>query len=106
MGERHPHKRKEGTKMIVETRVINREKLRELCIEKNWYTVGTAAEYENFLTDARKIENVTTADIVRMAENILSHSDDFEEECCTVESVCFYIAKFAAYSWFEDVETI
>ena len=89
--------------MIVETRVINQGKLRMLCIEKNWYTVGTVDEYENFLTGAKKIENVTTADIVSMAENILSHS---EVEDYTVKNVCFYIAKFATYSWFEDFEDL
>ena len=89
--------------MIVETRVVDPGKLRRLCIEKNWYTAGTAAEYEIFLADARCIENVTTEDLVKMAEDILAHS---EQEGYTVKNICFYIAKFAAYSWFEDVESI
>ena len=40
------------TKITKETRRLQREDLRRLCISKNWYTRGTKYEYEALLNEA------------------------------------------------------
>lgn len=72
-----------------ETRKIHSDDLRNLCIKKNWYTKGTGEEYSNLLATADGINNIETQDIVRIAQDILDHSDTAQP----LSSICFEIAK-------------
>ncbi|MDE7272638.1 MAG: hypothetical protein K2N95_06185 [Lachnospiraceae bacterium] len=81
-----------------EKRVLYRDSLRNLCIEKQWYTRGDCAEYEKLLSmtgDGEK--HITTNDIVEIAENIMKHTDEPER---SLESYCFEIARIT-YTFFE-----
>lgn len=49
-------------------------KLREACIDYDWYTCGDNTDYENLLTFAENLENVTFDDLEAIAKNILNHS--------------------------------
>lgn len=72
-----------------ETRTISASNLRSLCIRKDWYTRGGNDEYEHLLLDlAEGKENLTTDDIIQIAEDIAAHSnlpDDYDIECIAWE---------------------
>lgn len=77
-----------------ETRRITARALRQLCIDNDWYTAGDNDEYGHLLYDlANDKENLTTADIIAIATDIMEHSD--MEEDCTIESVAFEVARIA-----------
>ena len=58
-----------------EIRTLTAYNLRELCIRQNWYTYGDNAEYEHLLYDlAANKPNLTTEDIIEIAEDIAAHS--------------------------------
>ena len=65
-----------------EVRKISADNLRGLCIRQNWYTNGDNEEYGHLLFDlAANKDNVTTDDIVEIAQDIIDHSKtdyDFE----------------------------
>ena len=78
---------------------ISADSLRNLCVTKKWYTRGNNAEYGHLLydmTDSK--ENITTDDIVEIAQDIIEHSNTDQE----LISVCFDIAKIAV-TFFEEV---
>lgn len=78
------------------TRKLYSEDLRQLCIKHKWYTKGTNAEYCSLLNSVDEIENVTTNEIINIAENILRYSiTDY-----TLSSICFEIAGIC-HSFFE-----
>lgn len=59
-----------------EIRRIFSDDLRNLCIKKDWYTRGNCKEYCHLLNElAHEKENITTDDIVEIAQDILNHSD-------------------------------
>lgn len=71
----------------LETRVMDWETLRTLCIKEQWYTRATNREYEKLL-DMTEHDYIDTDTIVEMANFIIAHSD--ENQCDTdFESVCF-----------------
>ena len=77
-------------KKITEKRLLPKEELRNLCIENWWYTQGTNEDYENlFDYDA---ENMTTENIVRLAENIKEHSN-IEDIPESRTYICYLIAS-------------
>lgn len=86
----------EGKAAMRETRRLYRDDLRRLCIENNWYTRGANVEYEKMLTFADNCQNITTADIVKIATDIISHSNTEH----SASSICFEIAK-VCNSFFE-----
>lgn len=67
-----------------EFRRLSADSLRSLCIAKKWYTGGNCDEYEHLLIDlAEHKENLTTNDIITIAEDIFEHSsrlDGYEVE--------------------------
>lgn len=82
-----------------EIRRIQSYSLRKLCAEKNWYTRGNAEEYRNLLYNmAEGKRNITTDDIVEMAQDIKDHSDTYHG----ITSICFDIARIAV-TFFEEV---
>lgn len=71
----------------LETRVMDWEILRTLCIKEQWCTRATNREYEKLL-DITEHDYIDTDTIVEMANFIIAHSD--ENQCDTdFESVCF-----------------
>lgn len=82
-----------------ETRIIDTDAVRQLCIAKKWYTLGTNEEYAHLLLDIiPNIENVTSDDLVEIATDIMEHSDtDY-----TFTSIMFELAKICR-SYFEEV---
>lgn len=82
-----------------EVRRIYSEELRALCIKNGWYTRGDCTAYSHLLNEmANEKENITTDDIVEIAQDILEHSDTDQE----LTSICFDIAKIAV-TFFEEV---
>ena len=63
---------------IVEKRTMSTEDLRKLCIERNWYTCGNNEEY-CALFEYVRTHDMTTENIVLVADNIKSHSDTEQE---------------------------
>ncbi len=81
-----------------EVRRIFAEDLRELCIRNNWYTRGDCKAYSHLLNElAHEKENITTDDIVEIAQDILEHSNTDQE----LKSICFEVARIAV-SFFEE----
>lgn len=81
-----------------EVRRIHADSLRNLCIAKNWYTRGNTEEYSHLLYDmAEGKENISTDDIVEMAQDIMEHSNTDQE----ITSICFDIAR-TAVTFFEE----
>lgn len=72
-----------------EIRVLHWDDLRKLCINKHWYTAGNSTAYENMLAKCEK-DNITTDDIVEIAQDIMEHTTGEERE---LEGFCFEIAK-------------
>lgn len=56
-------------------RIITMGKLRDLCIEKGWYTNANNVAYSNMLHMAKKAD-ITSDDIVEIATDIISHSSN------------------------------
>ena len=87
-----------------ETRSMSATKLRSVCIEHNWYTCGTNAEYGRLfdkLTDECGFPvHLTTEKLVEIAEDIWDHSEITEY---TIESVLFELAK-NCYVYFDVAE--
>lgn len=83
---------------VKERRVLYSDQLVVLCIAKSWYTRGNSNEYVKMLSmshDGKK--NITTRDIVKIAADIMEHSNDPERE---LESYCFEIAEIT-HTFFE-----
>lgn len=85
--------------MITENRIINRENLKQLCIDFDLYTLGTSEEYEEMLKSAVFEGHLTTEKIVEIAKNILEHSETDIE----LGSLCAEINR-AAYTFFIEEE--
>ena len=60
-----------GYKII---RRLGSEKLRNICIDRQWFTKGTNEEYKHLLQLA-EAENIDCDRIVLMANSICDHSD-------------------------------
>lgn len=76
-----------------EVRKISAASLRNLCIEKNWYTKGDSDDYRHLLfVMADYKENITTEDIEEIARDIIEYSDISTEE---FTSVCSEVAQIA-----------
>lgn len=85
-------------KKYTETRVLNMENLRSLCIKNRWYTCGTNEEYDALF--ARLYDetgcpaNMTTENLAEIADDIMEHSrisdytitsvmSELARACCT-----------------------
>lgn len=62
-----------------EVRVIHMEELKNLCIRERWYTSGNCREYQNMLSMCKK-DNITTNDIVTIAQDIMNHTHNKDNE--------------------------
>lgn len=83
-----------------EIRKISADSIRNLCVTKNWYTKGTNEDYRHLLVDlVDNKEDITTEDIVEIAQDIMEHSDTDQE----LTSICFDVARIAV-TFFEEVQ--
>ena len=87
-------------KKYTETRVLHSYKLRQLCIEQDWYTCGDNEDYENLFKRLRADyitpANMTTEKLAEIATDIKEHSDTDME----ITSIMFFLAK-ACDTWFD-----
>lgn len=84
-----------------EIRKVRGSDLRNLCIKNNWYTKGDCEDYERLLGELSTAKgNITTADIIEIAEDIANHSE--LEEGWDIESIAFEVGKLA-FSFFSKV---
>jgi hypothetical protein len=61
------------TMKYTETRTLLRNDIREICICRNWYMLGTNEEYENMMDLAAG--DITTETLARIAQDIKDHSE-------------------------------
>lgn len=88
-------------KQYKEIRKISASSLRTLCIRQDWYTAGDNDEYGHRLFNlAGDKENLSTADIIEIAADIMAHSD--LDDDCTIEEIAFEVARIANV-FFEEV---
>lgn len=88
-------------KQYKEIRKIRASALRQLCIDKNWYTRGDNNEYGHLLFDlADKKDNLSTMDIIEIAKDIMEHSSISSDY--RVEDIAFEVARIADV-FFEEV---
>lgn len=91
-------------KKYKEVRTVDMENLRSLCISNNWYTSGNNKQYSALLNMC-ETENLTTENIVEMAEDIYAHSqlDNDHSAKEHIENICFEIARISL-TFFEEKE--
>lgn len=88
-------------KQYKEIRKIRASVLRQLCIDKDWYTRGDNDEYGHLLFDlADKKDNLSTMDIIEIAKDIMEHSSISSDY--RVEDIAFEVARIADV-FFEEV---
>ena len=64
-----------------ETRTISYFDLRNLCIINNWFTHADCRQYDEFLTKAGNLKNITTDDLVELATDVMEWNDTDGAEC-------------------------
>lgn len=70
-------------------RRITADSLRALCVQNNWYDMGTNQEYHHLLTDlSSSKENLTMEDVNIIAEDIQKHTD----EVWDINDIAFEVA--------------
>lgn len=83
-----------------EIRCIWTDKVRDACIEHNWFTCGDLEEYEIFLEYIHKMEfehkNITTTRLEHIAKKIKHHSDTEYD----VAAIMFVLANYCCKSYF------
>lgn len=88
-----------------EIRTIDSSKVRSLCIEYDFYTCGTIAEYDNLLLNLCDREReIDTAALVEIATDIIEHSAErtlanFDDR---LTSIMWYLANECC--WISFVE--
>lgn len=91
-------------KEIKETRRIHSDSVRQLCIDRNYYTKGTNTQYLYLLEVLCAVENtIGTKELQGIAENIISHTDTSafygsDEE--PIYTVMWELAKYCCFSCF------
>lgn len=75
-------------------RVISPERVREVCINHNYFTQGTNEEYSEMLEDVSSVKVVTDEFLFELARVILNHST---EDSGDFDSICFALVNEACY---------
>lgn len=67
---------------IKEIKRINTDKLRNMCANNNWYTVGTSEDYIKMFKMCEK-DNITTNQLYKIAKDIYEHTnvDNAKQGC-------------------------
>ena len=78
---------------FIETRILDSSKLRSICIQQAWYTLGTNEEYADLFAKLHDEngcpENMTTEKLAEIAADIMAHSEITDY---TITSVMFVLA--------------
>lgn len=85
-----------------ETRKIQADKIRALCIKNNWFTNGTEEEYNELLQYGFSDIEITSDELVEMAGLIFEYSDPKSLQDHTHTSVMFELNAECCYSYFEE----
>ena len=87
-----------------ETRILSADKLRALCIERDWYTLGDCEEYSALFDKLRdclwQSVEMTTEKLAEIAQDIMEHSDLPEDY--TITCIMFELARICT-TYFEEV---
>ena len=88
---------------LQETRIIDTDKVRVMCINNDYYTCGTYAEYHNLFC---KCEN--NSNVLEIAEDILQHSNKerlMNQTGCSekevLENICFGLINHCSFTCVE-----
>jgi hypothetical protein len=81
-----------------ETRTLLRNDIREICICRNWYMLGTNEEYENMMDLAAG--DITTETLAQIAQDIKDHS----RTDCTVQQIMTILAGKVICTYTESAE--
>ena len=82
-----------------EKRTISYYNLCTLCITNHWFTRANCQQYDEFLTKAAKLENITTDDLVELATDVMEWSDVNGAEC---EDIMWEINKACNFHFISD----
>ena len=85
-----------------EVKKIDEIKIRSLCIEKNWFTNGNEKDYFKLLNYGFSGKEITTDDLVEMAEMICERSEYESIKEYEFTSIMFELNE-CCYSYFEEV---
>ena len=70
---------------VKEIKRIDTDKLRNICINHNWYTRGTNADYMNMFKMCKK-DNISVNQLYKIAKDIYEHTDiDRARTGCSAE---------------------
>ena len=79
-----------------EIRKADAYKIRQLCIDKNWFTAGTNEEYSNLLKYGFSEIAITSDELVEMATLIFEHSEpeylqdyEYTDVMCALAQCCY-----------------
>lgn len=92
-----------------EIKKLDIESVRKVCIENNWFTCGTSKQYDAMLMKVDQLGEITSDDLLSVAQEILEHSNAEKElkayECTEKEYLLNMICKLNAhtYSYFEFI---
>lgn len=93
-------------KSIHEVRIFKgSEEVRELCIKRKWYTMGSTKDYENMLSQCYAIASYSA--LKNIANDILEHSDieyeNYGYECKYeyLASIMTDLVKYCTVTYFE-----
>ena len=59
---------------VKEIKRIDTDKLRHICINNNWYTCGSNADYMNMFKMCEK-DNISTNQLYKITKDIYEHTD-------------------------------
>lgn len=96
--------RKEISVMVVEVVKLDMHRVWSKCVEKQWYTRGTNAEYDKMLNMTKEPYSLYLLESI--AQDIVAHSDD---DCwegyddAPKLNVMFELAQDCCYRFFEEV---
>lgn len=85
-----------------EIKKIEADKIRALCIAKQWFTEGTNREYDGLLFYGLSHQTITTDELVEMATLIFEHSTQESLRDYEITSVMYELNQ-CCYSWFEEI---
>lgn len=80
-----------------ESRVINATAIRSLCVKNNWFTLGDNEDYDTLLSYGFSGKEITTDEIVEMAEIIKEYSETDME----ITSIMYELGKICTTVFFE-----
>lgn len=89
--------------MIKIERVLSMTKVRNLCIDRGFYTAGDNEDYSTMLQAACQAD--TDEAVIKIAEDIIEHSDNAAvEESGGLTNIVWLLASTCTDIWVQDSE--